>query len=209
MDFFTLRNRRNAGLHHPLRRADGIHRNPDRAGALGHILLGFEDVAGYEHAGGSFGRGSRPLCQPHRRCAFHAGRQEFQLDRNDNGNILHGGAGGFGNRYWELESFTEGEAPQLALKLTSPDGDQGFPGRLTCRARSIGWKVRSLHLELSAAADAPTVINLSSHPYFNLAGVDRQRYYGPSDHHQRGTFSADRCGTDPDWRVASGRRHPF
>ncbi len=142
---------------------------PDHDGAFGHILLGFDDVGSYENAGGSFGAVLGRYANRIAGGRFTVDGQCFQLDCNDHGNILHGGIGGFGNRYWDLESFTESE---LALTLSSADGDQGFPGTVAARAvyRLQGTELR---LELTATTDATTVINLSSHPYFNLTGSAR------------------------------------
>ena len=143
---------------------------PDRSGALGHVLLGFDDLAVYPHAGGSFGAVLGRYANRIARAQFTLDGQSFQLNGNNNGNTLHGGIGGFGLLNWQVESATEGETPELALSLTSPDGDQGFPG--TLRARAVyRLEGAALHLELSATTEAPTIVNLSSHPYFNLAGI--------------------------------------
>jgi aldose 1-epimerase len=143
---------------------------PDRNGTSGHILLGFDDIASYEHAGGSFGAVLGRYANRIAGARFTLDGEAFQLAGNDGANILHGGAGGFGNLYWQVESFTEGEAPQLVLSLVSPDRDQGFPGILIARA-VYRLEADSLQLDLSAITDAPTAVNLSSHPYFNLAGI--------------------------------------
>jgi aldose 1-epimerase len=92
--------------------------------------------------------------------------QEYHLARNEGPNTLHGGRVGFDQALWSAE--TEGE--HLRLTHISPDGDQGFPGRLTvvARYRLLGT---DLVIDYEATTDAPTVINLSNHSYFNLAGA--------------------------------------
>ncbi|HVU92028.1 MAG TPA: aldose epimerase family protein, partial [Jatrophihabitans sp.] len=88
------------------------------------------------------------------------------LDTNDRGQHLHGGLDGFDRRLWTLEDAGEQEA---VLSLLSPDGDQGYPGTLQVTA---AFRVTSdaVRLDLTATTDAPTVVNLTNHTYFNLAG---------------------------------------
>ena len=91
-----------------------------------------------------------------------------RLPVNDRGNTLHGGPGGFDRLDWTVVEHGECHA---VLELVSPDGDQGFPGTLTVRA-TYAVEGRELHTTYAATTDAPTVVNLSSHPYWNLAGAD-------------------------------------
>lgn len=145
---------------------------PDRGGARTHVLLGFEDAGAYATAGGSFGAILG-------RCANRIGGGTFTLDgrtyhlaTNDRGNTLHGGPAGFGQLLWRVEDAQAGEAPRLVLSHVSPDGDEGFPGTLTVRA-TYSLDGDTLRLALEASTDQPTVVNLSAHPYFNFAGVER------------------------------------
>lgn len=90
----------------------------------------------------------------------------YQAPQNDAGNTLHGGDDGFDRRMWELLDASEDAA---TLALTSPDGDMGFPGELRVTARfSVRHDTLAVHYE--ATTSAPTPVNLSTHPYFNLAG---------------------------------------
>ena len=147
---------------------------PDRDGKRDHVLLGFDDVAGFETAGGSFGAVLG-------RCANRIGGARFMLDdhtyylvANDGPSTLHGGAFGFGKLMWTLLEVSD---DAVLLQLISPDDDQGFPGELTVQAR-YRLQADTLHLELTARADRPTMVNLSCHPYFNLAGVARHDVLG-------------------------------
>ena len=89
---------------------------------------------------------------------------EHRLDANEGSSTLHGGAGGFDRRTWEVVD----RAPdRLVLRLESPDGDQGFPGRLVATAE-YRLHDASVDVVLSAVTDAPTVVSLASHPYFDL-----------------------------------------
>ena len=89
-----------------------------------------------------------------------------EVGRHDRGNHLHGGPDGFDRRTWDVVAH---DADRVVLRLVSPDGDQGFPGELTAEAQ-FSVTPGSLVLELSAVTTRPTVVNLTSHAYFNLAG---------------------------------------
>ncbi len=139
---------------------------PDRGGAHDHVVLGFDDVAGYLDNRGSFGA---LLGRTANRIAD--GRmvidgQAYELSKNENGSTLHGGVEGFGKRMW---SVAEHDRQSLRLALVSPDGDQGFPGEVTAEAV---WRLDGAELSLSftATTTKPTPLSLSAHPYFNLDG---------------------------------------
>ena len=144
---------------------------PDRDGRFGHVLLGFDDVVAYDAAGGSFGAVLGRYANRIAGGRFTLDGQAHQLAVNDGGNTLHGGPCGFARSMWRVERALSGAAAELALVLVSPDGDQGFPGALTARVR-YRLAGDTLTLELTATADRATIVNLSAHPYFNLAGVE-------------------------------------
>jgi aldose 1-epimerase len=113
------------------------------------------------------------------------------LGRNENGNTLHGGPEGFDRRTWSVEEATD---DTVTLSLHSPDRDQGFPGALDARV-TYTVSGQQVSIDLSATTDRPTVVNLTNHTYFNLAGeasgsvddhllqVDAD-YYTPTDGRQ-------------------------
>lgn len=139
---------------------------PDRSGARDHIVLGFGDVAGYIDNRGSFGallgRNANRIADG--RIVIDG--RVYELSKNENGATLHGGADGFGKRFWSVLEF---DAQHLTLALVSPDGDQGFPGAITAEAT---WSVVGGDLSLCfvARTTKPTPLSLSAHPYFNLDG---------------------------------------
>jgi aldose 1-epimerase len=91
---------------------------------------------------------------------------EHQLDRNENGRThLHGGAGGFGQRLWEIEEVGE---TQITLSINSVDGDQGYPGNVRARCIYALLPENRFRISLSATTDANTLVNLTTHCYFNL-----------------------------------------
>jgi aldose 1-epimerase len=142
---------------------------PDRDGVFGHVLLGFDNAEAYLEAGGSFGAILGRYANRIAGGRFMLDGTVYQLAVNDPGGTLHGGPQGFATKLWQVKKFDPG-ANELVLSLVSPDGDQGFPGAL--RAEVI-YRLRDGRLDifLEATSDRPTVVNLSSHPYFNFAGL--------------------------------------
>ena len=142
---------------------------PDRMGCFGHVLLGFDSAESYLEAGGSFGAILGRYANRIDGGQFALDEQTYKLATNDAGNTLHGGPQGFGNALWEVKRFSSGTS-ELILQHISPDGDQGFPGELSVE---VAYRLtgNALQIELTATTDQPTIVNLSSHPYFNLAGV--------------------------------------
>ena len=131
-----------------------------------NVNLGFETMEGWladkSHLGALTGRYANRIGGGR----FVLDGREYTLPLNNGTNTLHGGPGGFAYRVWD--AAPDGEA--LLLRLTSADGDQGFPGKLDVEVRySIEGK--ALHIDYSARTDAPTVLNLTNHAYFNLEGA--------------------------------------
>jgi aldose 1-epimerase len=97
---------------------------------------------------------------------FSLDGHEYALPQNNGGNTLHGGPDGFAYRVWSAEP----DGMALLLRLTSPDGDQGFPGKLDVQVR-YAIEGDGLVIDYAARTDAPTVLNLTNHAYFNLEGA--------------------------------------
>ena len=143
---------------------------PDRDGRRGHVLLGFADVAAYHQYGGSFGTLLGRYANRIAGAAISLDGQTYQLSKNSGADTLHGGAIGFNRVVWSVQTAQAEPIPTLVLTHVSPDGDQGFPGEVTARA-TYQLEADTLALTLEARTTKPTVINLSAHPYFNLAGT--------------------------------------
>ena len=130
------------------------------------VLLGCPDLAGWEaeraYLGATVGRFAGRI----EGARFTLDGREYRLTDNDNGACLHGGTPGFERAVWRAEADGDG----VVMRHTSPDGDQGFPGRLEVAVRFSVRDGRTLVLEYHATTAAPTVLNLSNHAYFNLAG---------------------------------------
>jgi galactose mutarotase-like enzyme len=132
-----------------------------------NVVLGHADVAdrlaSTDYIGGTIGRYANRIA---------GGRvpidgRVLQVGAHDRGNSLHGGPEGFDRRVWAVVSH---EPDEVVLELVSPDGDQGFPGEVTVR---VAYRVDAgaVRVEMSATTDAPTVVNLTNHAYFNLDGA--------------------------------------
>jgi aldose 1-epimerase len=130
------------------------------------VVLGQATPAEYlestDYLGGTIGRYANRI----RAGRFSLDGHEVRVGTHDRGNHLHGGPDGFDRRVWHLEEHDDVHA---RLSLESPDGDQGFPGALVA---GVTFTVLDdgVRVELTATTDAPTVVNLTSHAYFNLDG---------------------------------------
>jgi aldose 1-epimerase len=146
-------------------------RVPDRDGRLANVVLGHRDLDGYLANAPYFGVVVGRCANRIGAAAFELDGRTFRLTPNEGQNQLHGGPGGFHTRVWEIASRDAGpERAAVTLRLVSEDGDQGYPGRLDV-AVTIGWTAgRELEFTFEARCDAPTVVNLAHHGYWNLAG---------------------------------------
>ena len=139
---------------------------PDRNGKLADVTLGHatidEYVARPQYFGSTVGRVANRIAGGR----FELDGREYVLPRNNGANTLHGGECGFDKTVWEIVA----EAPgSVTLRHVSPDGDQGFPATLTVTAQyTLGDDF--LSVEYRATSDGPTIVSLSNHVYWNLAG---------------------------------------
>ena len=145
---------------------------PDRAGRLGDVVLGRDDLEGYlavrRFLGATVGRYANRIAGGR----FELDGEHFQLPANDGINALHGGFNGFDRKAWTVTAIGETPAPFVTLSYVSADGEEGYPGKL---ATEITYSIPSgmeLSVAFSAVTDRPTVVNLTNHSFFNLAGVE-------------------------------------
>jgi aldose 1-epimerase len=138
---------------------------PRRGGAREHVALGFNQVADYINAGQAFGALLGRSSSWIRNGCFILDGQRYDLVKNEGEHTLHGGAG-FHEVFWTVSEF---DARHLLLSHVSADGDQGFPGELSVNA-TYRLDGATLWLEFEAQTNKPTVVSLSAHSYFNLAG---------------------------------------
>jgi aldose 1-epimerase len=145
-------------------------RVPDRTGRLDDIVLGFDNLAQYLAGDPYFGALVGRVANRIDGARFTLNGREYQLAANNGPNALHGGKVGFDKRVWRAEPLAASE-PALRLTYLSADGEEGYPGNLTVSVVYTLTDANELRIEYSAATDAPTLINLTNHSYFNLAGA--------------------------------------
>jgi aldose 1-epimerase len=141
---------------------------PDREGRRRNVLLGFDTLDGWRGSTRRFGSTVGRYANRISGGRFVLDGVEHRLPRNEGENTLHGGDGGFDKAVWRLAAL--GPGPQVELAHVSPDGDQGFPGRLEVRLR-FALDGDALRLDYVATTDRATVVNLTNHAYVNLAGT--------------------------------------
>lgn len=143
---------------------------PDSTGKLGDVALGFDHLAPYfpltTYFGATIGRYGNRIAKGQ----FELGGHTYQLPTNDHGNSLHGGDRGFDKRVWKEEAV-ESDSPAVRFSRLSPDGEEGYPGNLFTSVTFTLTEDNRLRISYQATTDKPTVLNLTNHTYFNLAGA--------------------------------------
>ncbi|MFK8253892.1 aldose epimerase family protein [Ancylobacter terrae] len=143
---------------------------PDRTGRLADVITGQDDLAGYvanrRYFGATVGRFANRIAG----ATFDLDGATFPLAANNGTNAIHGGLAGFDRKIWTIKELVDTPAPRLTLAYTSPDGEEGYPGTL---ATEVTYTVEgtTLTIDFTATTDRPTVVNLTNHSFFNLAGV--------------------------------------
>lgn len=142
---------------------------PDKNGVMGDVVLGYRDEASYLGDGPCSGKIPGRFANRIAGGCFTLDGKEYKLVKNHPEYQLHGGPDGFSNRLWAI---SKASGNQAVFTLDSPDGDQGYPGSMHIEATYTWGDDNALTLEIKATADAPTVINLTNHTYWNLNGED-------------------------------------
>lgn len=143
---------------------------PDRDGNLADVVLGFDDAAGYstkanQHFGATTGRYANRIANG----KFELDGTEYQLAINNGPNHLHGGPNEALDKVeWQGEPLADGNG--VKFNYTSPDGQESFPGTLNVEVTYTLTDENAVRIEYTATTDKPTIVNLTNHSYFNLAG---------------------------------------
>ncbi|HCL77683.1 aldose epimerase family protein [Stutzerimonas nitrititolerans] len=145
---------------------------PDKNGKGDDIVLGFDDVDGYlkngnVYFGATIGRFGNRIADGR----FELDGNTYQIPQNDGSNALHGGPKGFDTKVWKAKPSNNDDSVGVELSYVSPDGEMGFPGTLTTHVTYSLNEDNELRIEYRATTDKPTVLNLTNHAYFNLAGA--------------------------------------
>jgi aldose 1-epimerase len=143
---------------------------PDRRGRMADVTLGYPSLQGYltksEYFGATVGRVANRIALGR----FTLDGKTYQTPVNNGANALHGGTKGFDKVNWRVLSANGGPTAIVTLQYVSPHMDQGYPGQLTTTATYSLDERNTLSVEYRATTDRPTVVNLSNHAYWNLAG---------------------------------------
>lgn len=171
VDLYVLRNKN--GVEAAITNYGGVVvwlKTSDKQGRMANIALGFDKFEGYlkppPYFGALIGRYGNRIAKG----KFTLDGKEYTLAKNDGQNTLHGGTQGFDKRIWTAEPKSAPESQSLVLKYTSKDGEEGYPGALDVTVTYTLTDTDDLSIEYRAKTDKATVLNLTNHTYFNLAG---------------------------------------
>lgn len=142
-------------------------RVPDKEGRLLDVVLGYDEVQGYEAGNAFFGATIGRVANRIGNGVFQLGGRTYELTRNDGQNTLHGGRDFYNKRIWKTGKTGE---DYVEFLLDSPSGDQGFPGNVKISVTYTLTKDNEIKIHYRAVPDADTLINLTNHSYFNLSG---------------------------------------
>lgn len=163
---------------------------PDKSGVMADVVLGYDSVALYEknnpYFGAIIGRYGNRIAKG----KFSIDGKSYQLATNDNTNHLHGGVKGYDKVMWNVQTV-EGEEPSLVMTYLSKDMEEGYPGNLQNKVTYTLTNENAIKIDFEAITDAPTIVNMCNHSYFNLNG-------GQSDilDHSLQIFADKYCAVD-------------
>jgi len=144
---------------------------PDRNGRLGDVVLGFDSLITYikdaPHFGSTMGRYANRIGK----AMFQLNGSTYTLARNNGANHIHGGLKAFDKVVWGVNEHESSPGKSLVLNYLSRDGEEGYPGNLSVKVVYSLTDSNELKIEYSATTDKPTVLNLTNHSFFNLAGA--------------------------------------
>ena len=143
---------------------------PDRHGKTDDVVLGYDDLDGYLHDKSYFGATVGRYANRIAHGKFTLNGTTYTLAKNDGENHLHGGVQGFNKVVWEAKDVSTADAAALQLNYLSKDGEEGYPGNLSVQVTYTLTNNNELKIDYAATTDKDTVLNLTHHSYFNLAG---------------------------------------
>ncbi|WP_338743966.1 aldose epimerase family protein [Pseudomonas sp. KK18] len=144
---------------------------PDKHGQFADVVLGFDDVQGYQAGTAFFGATIGRFGNRLDKGSFELDGKRYQVPLNDGPNSLHGGPQGFDKHVWKAQPVKQDDSVGVTLSYLSKDGEMGFPGNLKVDVTYSLNDKNELHIDYKATTDKPTVLNLTNHSYFNLAGA--------------------------------------
>jgi aldose 1-epimerase len=205
VDLYTLRNA--TGIEARIATLGGVItvlRAPDRSGVLDDVVLGHDEVGGYApnrgYLGALVGRYANRIAGG----TFTLDGTKYSLARNNGPNHLHGGARGWDQAVWRAKPFERESEAGVVLTHASKDGDEGYPGTVSAEVTYTLTDRNALRVDYRATTDKATVINLTQHSYFNLAGARAADILG----HEL-TIDADRYTPVDDALIPTGELVPM
>lgn len=148
---------------------------PDRTGKSEDVTLGYNDMQGYLVAPNYFGATVGRYANRIKNGTFAIDGKTYTLAKNNGPNALHGGLKGFDKRLWTVEKVAGGDTASVTLRYVAADGEEGYPGQLTVTATYALNEKNELSVEYVATTTKPTIVNITNHSFFNLAGEASQR----------------------------------
>lgn len=149
---------------------------PDRLGDFENIVAGYDDLSSYVNAEGYLGATVGRVCNRIANGRYFLNGKEYFAYQNNGNNSLHGGKIGFSHKIWNAEVI-DCDEPSVIFSLLSIDGDEGYCGNLSVYAKYVLTKDNSLFIEYSAVSDKDTIVNITNHSYFNLAGYNSGKIF--------------------------------
>lgn len=144
----------------------------DKDGRIRDVVLGYDDVAGYEKGGAFFGAIIGRNANRIKGACFTINGKTYELTQNNFKNNLHSGLDFYSKRMWKVE---EADEKHIMLTLDSPDGDQGYPGKAHIEVTYTLTDENEVTIHYHGTADADTIFNITNHSYFNLNGHESAR----------------------------------
>ncbi len=182
---------------------------PDRSGKFADVVLGYDSLDGYltnpSYFGAIIGRYANRIAHG----KFTLDGKVYTLAINNGENSLHGGTIGFNKKVWTARDISTENAPTLELKYVSTDGEEGYPGTLSVRVVYTLTAQNELKIEYSATTDKDTVLNLTNHSYFNLAGQGSGDILGHMLTIHSGKFTPVDAGLIPTGELRAVQGTPF
>ena len=210
VDIYTLKNTGNIEV--KITNYGGIVTSikvPDKNGKFDDVVLGFNNLQDYLGSNTYFGAIIGRYANRIGNARFSIDGQEYTLAKNNWMNSLHGGIKGFDKVLWEAEPVTGKEGNSLKLTYMSRDGEEGFPGNLDVTVTYTLTDDNSLKIDYLATTDKPTVVNLTNHTYWNLAGEGSGDILGHQLMLNAGAFTPVDRGSIPTGEIRSVEDTPM
>jgi aldose 1-epimerase len=148
---------------------------PDRSGKIDDVSPGFDTAQEYlakaQYFGASIGRYANRIAKG----KFSLDGKAYTLAAQNNGQALHGGLKGFDKRMWKIDSVESGATAKVVMSYTSPDGEEGYPGTLKATVTYALSDANEFTVTYNATTDKPTILNLTNHNFWNMAGLSSGR----------------------------------